>query len=102
MGIAGEISPKLRRAIYAFVAAGQAPSCCIREKRFATPQCSVNLPLHSHDIDGFKVDLSTGRRQTQECSLRSMMRFERRQSSPSTVCQWISAWKSGNAARRVL
>jgi hypothetical protein len=24
--------------------AGQAPSCCIREKRLATPQCSVILP----------------------------------------------------------
>ena len=31
---------------------------------------------HSHDVDGFKVDSSTGRRQTQKCSLvRSMIRF---------------------------
>ena len=33
-----------RRAVYACVAVGQAPSCCIRENRFATPQCSVILP----------------------------------------------------------
>jgi hypothetical protein len=37
----------LRRAIYAFVSAGQTPSCCIREKRFATPQCSVILPFRT-------------------------------------------------------
>src|SRR6266571_6349935 len=25
--------------------------------------------MHSHDVDGFKMDASTGRRHTQECSL---------------------------------
>jgi hypothetical protein len=27
--------------------AGQAPSCCKREKRLATPQCSTILPLRT-------------------------------------------------------
>jgi hypothetical protein len=27
--------------------AGQAPSCCTREKRLATPQCSAILPLRT-------------------------------------------------------
>jgi hypothetical protein len=31
-------------APYAFLSDGSAPICCIREKRFATPQCSVILP----------------------------------------------------------
>src|SRR6266487_2807433 len=30
--------------IYAFGVPGRAPSCCMREKRLATPQCSVILP----------------------------------------------------------
>jgi hypothetical protein len=32
---------------YSHVKAGKAPSCCIREKRFATPQCSVIFPSHT-------------------------------------------------------
>jgi hypothetical protein len=30
---------------YDFLLGAMAPSCCINEKRFATPQCSVILPL---------------------------------------------------------
>src|SRR6266571_1486751 len=55
---------------------------------------------HSHDVDGFKLDFSTGRRHTQECSLvRSMIRLVSRHKLsigglPMDICV-----KSGNAAR---
>jgi hypothetical protein len=40
------------------VAVGQAPSCCMSEKRLATPQCFGDLAIaHPHDIDGLELNL---------------------------------------------
>jgi hypothetical protein len=40
-------SSEMAELIYARGMAGNAPSCCMRENRFATPQCSVILPLRT-------------------------------------------------------
>src|SRR5439155_12377082 len=73
--------------------AGARPSCCIRDRRFATPQWSVILPLRTRMTSTVSKwilrPVGANSQNVPSCVPWYVLYVVTR--SPSEICQWISA-----------